>query len=272
MRFPWSRGTRPDEPGSRPDARAALSLTGVSVAYGERRALHPVDLTVAPRSLTAIVGPSGCGKSSLLVALNRLSDAIPGCRVTGRAQLGDLDLLHPTTDPVLVRRRIGLVFQRPHPFPMSIRRNLTLAWEGRARLDRQRRSALVEASLRAVGLWDEVKDRLDKPGTSLSGGQQQRLCLARALALEPEVLLLDEPCSSLDPHSAAVVEEHLSALRGRVTMLLVTHDLRSARRLSDRIAVFGGDAAGGQLWEVGPTEQMFSEARDPRARAYLAGR
>ena len=248
-----------------------LSLSDVSVHYGNFAAIREVSLTIPDCQITALVGPSGCGKSSLLHAMNRLTDLIPGCRVGGSVRDGaGRELTDPTLDVMSLRRRIGMVFQKPNPFPHSIRRNfeIPLREHGVTRSDIP---GLMEKSLRDVGLWDEVSSRLDESAMKLSGGQQQRLCIARALALDPEVILFDEPCSALDPLASAVVEEHIAALRGRVTVVIVSHNLAQARRLADHVGVFWMRAGAGTIVEEGPAEVVFASPSDADARYYLSG-
>lgn len=248
-----------------------LRTEGLACAYGSRYAVRGVDLEVPKHRITALIGPSGCGKTSFLQSLNRLTDLIPSCRVEGYAALGHLEIHAPATDPVALRRRVGMIFQKPNPFPLSIRRNLELPLKEHGMGDKARRRETIERTLRDVGLWNEVKDRLDANATSLSGGQQQRLCLARALALEPEVLLLDEPCSALDPIASGVVEDLISTLRGRLTVVIVTHNLAQARRLADRVACFWVRDGAGRLIESGPTRRVFEAPEDPLTRAYVEG-
>ncbi len=248
-----------------------LSLTGLSIHYGSHLALRGVDLDIPERQITALVGPSGCGKTSLLHALNRLTDLIPGCRVSGSARFRDsIEITDPATDVLALRRRVGMVFQKPNPFPQSIRRNFEIPLREHG-VPRAEIPVIMERCLREVGLWEEVSDRLDRSAAQLSGGQQQRLCIARALALNPEVILFDEPCSALDPISSGVVESHIAALRGRVTVVIVTHNLAQARRIADQVAVFWVRDGGGTLVESGPGETVFGSSTDPDAARYLAG-
>ena len=248
-----------------------LTLTGVSVHYRDFTALRDVNLTIPDCGITALVGPSGCGKSSLLNAINRLTDLIPGCRVGGSLRDGvGTELTDPTLDVLALRRRIGMVFQKPNPFPHSIRRNFEIPLREHG-LPRARVREVMEKNLREVGLWDEVSSRLDESALKLSGGQQQRLCIARALALGPEVILFDEPCSALDPISSAVVEEHIAALRGRVTVVIVTHNLAQARRIAYRVGVFWIRDGAGTIVEEGEVETVFGGAKDADAWRYLAG-
>ena len=247
-----------------------IEVDDLSLSYGGVHAFRGVSLVVPEGEITAIVGPSGCGKSSLLSCLNRLSDLVEGCRVTGSVRLGGVDVRAPGCDVVDLRRRVGMIFQKPNPFPFSIRRNMSFA----LREQGVRGDALetrMEGALRSVGLWSEVCDRLGEPAQALSGGQQQRLCLARALALEPEVLLLDEPCSALDPLASGVVEDLISGLRGRYTVVIVTHNLAQARRIADRVAVLWVRDGAGALIEEGTAEEVFENPREDLTRAYVTG-
>jgi phosphate transport system ATP-binding protein len=249
----------------------SVEFVGVSVAYGARTVVNDVSFRVEPGRTLALVGPSGCGKSSLLQCVNRLLELVPGSRRGGRVLVADLEVDAPQTDLLDLRRRVGMVFQRPVPFPFSIRRNVELPLREAGVRDADVRGDRMREALLAVGLWSEVSDRLDRPATALSGGQQQRLCLARALALRPQVLLLDEPCSALDPLAAAVVESALESLRGRVTTLLVTHQLAQAKRLADDIALLWHDGVAGRLVERQPTADFLERPQDPLARAFVAG-
>ncbi|MBL9151423.1 MAG: phosphate ABC transporter ATP-binding protein [Verrucomicrobiales bacterium] len=250
---------------------ARLSVTSLTVRYGDLVAVRDVTLAFPDGRITALVGPSGCGKSSFLHSLNRLTDLIPGCRVTGGIRLFDgTDIAHPRADVLALRRRIGIVFQRPNPFPQSIRRNFEIplrehGWHRRDIPDK------METVLRQVGLWKEVSDRLHKSAVALSGGQQQRLCLARALALDPEVILFDEPCSALDPIASGVVEDLIHSLRDRLTVAIVTHNLAQARRIADHVAVFWHRDGAGQLIESGPAGRVLAAPSDPDAMSYLGG-
>ncbi len=250
---------------------AGLELRDLSVSYSGRPALRGVSLDIAPGRITALVGPSGCGKSSLLRSLNRLSDLLPGCSVSGSVRLEGAEILGAGVDVVALRRRVGLIFQKPNPFPLSIRRNLTFPLREHGLRDRAELDERVEQVLRDVGLWDEVADRLDSPARRLSGGQQQRLCLARALARRPEVLLLDEPCSALDPRSSAVVEELIASLRERYTVVIVTHNLAQARRIADDVAVFWVEGGAGTLIEQGTAQQVFEQPQHELTRSYVQG-
>jgi len=248
-----------------------IEVEQLSLHYGQKPAFHNVTLSISKGCITALVGPSGCGKTSFLTSLNRLTDIIPGCRVSGRIRLDDLDVLAPHTDVIRLRRRVGMIFQKPNPFPFSILKNLEFPLREHGLKDRERIAASIETVLRDVGLWDEVKDRLHSPALALSGGQQQRLCMARALVLSPEVLLLDEPCSALDPLSSGVVEDLIVGLRGRYTVLIVTHNLAQARRIADYAALFWVQNGAGQLIETGTAKQIFEEPRDPLTTAYVSG-
>lgn len=248
-----------------------IEVEHLSLHYGEKPAFHDVTLSINKGCITAIVGPSGCGKTSFLTCLNRLTDLIPRCRVMGRIRIDALDLLAPQTDVIHLRRRVGMIFQKPNPFPLSIRKNLEFPLREHGLRDRKRMAIAVETVLRDVGLWDEVKDRLDSPALALSGGQQQRLCVARALALSPDVLLMDEPCSALDPLSSGVVEDLIVSLRGRYTVLIVTHNLAQARRIADFAALFWVQGGAGQLIEAGTAKQIFEAPREPLTAAYVSG-
>ncbi|MDA8019086.1 MAG: phosphate ABC transporter ATP-binding protein [Thermoanaerobaculia bacterium] len=243
----------------------------MSCSYGDHVAFQNVDLDVAKGQITALIGPSGCGKTSLLSCVNRLTDLIPGCRVAGRIDLGDLDVLSASLDTVALRRRVGMIFQKPNPFPLSIRRNLELPLREHGMKSKARRAETITRVLRDVGLWDEVRDRLDELATGLSGGQKQRLCIARALALEPEIILFDEPCSALDPISSGVVEDLIAGLRGKYTVVIVTHNLAQARRIADRVAFFWVRNGVGRLVEQGTAQQIFEQPGDELTRAYVAG-
>ncbi len=253
---------------------ATMTVERLSAWYGARQAIRDVSLEFRPGLVTAIIGPSGCGKSTLIRCLNRLHEVVPGARVAGRVRLNGEDIYAPDVDPVLIRRRVGMVFQRPNPFPtMSIFENVAagLRLNGLARGYELER--LVERSLQQAALWDEVKDKLRQPGTALSGGQQQRLCIARALAVEPEVLLLDEPTTALDPIATLKIEELLRQLKDSYTIVIVTHNMQQAARVSDYTAfMLAGSDRVGELVETGPTRQLFTTPRDPRTEAYITGR
>jgi len=250
---------------------ACLDISGLCVSYGGRPALQDVTLPVYRARITAVVGPSGCGKSSFLSSINRMTDLVSSCRVTGRIVFEGRDVHDPRLDLIAHRRRIGMIFQRPNPFPLSVKRNVTFPLEHHGMRGRQQCDAAAEAGLRRVGLWDEVKDRLDAPALSLSGGQQQRLCLARALVLDPDVLLMDEPCSSLDPIASGVVEDLVAALRGQYTVVIVTHNLAQARRIADDVAVFWVRDGAGTLIEHGPAATLFDTPSHQLTMAYFRG-
>jgi len=249
----------------------AIRLDDVGVRYGDVVALHDVSLDIPAGMITAIVGPSGCGKSSLLASINRMTDLTPGAVVDGQVTVAGRHVHHNGVDLIGLRRRVGMIFQRPNPFPMSIRRNLTLALREHGVRDRATRDAITQRVLRDVGLWDEVADRLDASALKLSGGQQQRLCIARALALEPDVLLMDEPCSALDPIASATVERLIASLRDRYTVVIVTHNLAQARRLADHVAVMWVQDGAGRLIEHGETRRVFDSPRHELTASYVRG-
>ncbi len=250
-------------------ATVKLASRDVSVTYGEKQALNDVSLDINANQVIALIGPSGCGKSTYLRCLNRMNDVIEGCRVEGRITLDGKDIYDPKLDVVQLRARVGMVFQKPNPFPKSIYDNIAYGprihglADNRSELDQA-----VETSLRKAGLWTEVKDRLEQPGTGLSGGQQQRLCIARAIAVSPEVILMDEPCSALDPIATARIEELMDELRQNYTIVIVTHSMQQAARVSQRTAFFHL----GDLVEQGETEQIFTNPRDERTQGYITGR
>ncbi len=248
-----------------------IEVSGLSLSYGEHAAFTDVSMDIPRGCITALVGPSGSGKSSFLMALNRLADELPTTTVRGSVRLGGQDVRGADVDVIGLRRRVGMIFQKPNPFPFSIARNLAYPLKehgvrGKADLD-----ARIEEALTDVGLWDEVKDRLHTSALALSGGQQQRLCLARALALRPEVLLLDEPCSALDPLAAGVVEELIETLRGRLTVVIVTHNLAQARRIADYVALLWRRDAGGELIEYDTARRFFEDPQHELTRAYISG-
>jgi phosphate transport system ATP-binding protein len=250
-------------------SKVKISTQGVDVFYGDKQALFAVDLDVRANEVTALIGPSGCGKSTFIRCLNRMNDVIDGCRVSGDLRLDGVDLYGPEMDVVKLRARVGMVFQKPNPFPKSLYENVAYGprihglAESRDELD-----AIVTSSLQRAGLFGEVKDRLQEPGTSLSGGQQQRLCIARAIAVNPEVILMDEPCSALDPIATARIEELMAELRERYTIVIVTHSMQQAARVSQRTAFFHL----GILVETGDTATIFTNPRDPRTQDYITGR
>ena len=246
-----------------------LDVKDVNIFYGSFKAVEGVTLTVEPRSVTAFIGPSGCGKSTVLRTLNRMHEVIRGGRVEGEVMLDGKDLYAADVDPVAVRRTIGMVFQRPNPFPtMSIRDNVVAGLKLQGVRNRAVLDETAERSLRGANLWNEVKDRLDKPGGGLSGGQQQRLCIARAIAVQPEVLLMDEPCSALDPISTLAIEELISELKQEFTIVIVTHNMQQAARVSDYTAFLYL----GEVVEFGETKQIFTAPRQQRTEEYITGR
>ncbi|EYT65016.1 phosphate ABC transporter ATP-binding protein [Dietzia sp. UCD-THP] len=252
-----------------------LDLENVDIFYGDFHAVKDVDLHVPPRSVTAFIGPSGCGKSTVLRSLNRMHEEIAGAYATGSIKLDGVDIYDKKVDPVAVRRTIGMVFQRPNPFPtMSIKENVTAGLRLQGVKNKKTLDEVAEKSLRGANLWNEVKDRLDKPGGGLSGGQQQRLCIARAIAIEPQVLLMDEPCSALDPISTLAVEDLIAELKSEFTIVIVTHNMQQAARVSDQTAFFSLEATGmpGQLVEVNSTEKIFSNPDNKQTEDYVSGR
>jgi len=248
--------------------KAKIVIEGLSFYYGSQRALKDINLTIYEREINVIFGPARSGKSTLLRLLNRLNDLVEDTRMTGRILLDGRDIYAPDVDVVELRRRVGMVFALPIPLPGTIRENITYGPRLKGVRDRERLDELVERSLRAAALWDEVKDRLDEPAVALSGGQQQRLCIARVLALEPEVILLDEPCSGLDPISMAKVEESLQQLKRDYTVVIVPHSIQQAARVADHAAFF----LMGELIEHGTGEQIFTNPRDKRTEDYITGR
>ncbi len=272
----------PVDPGQRHPAAqppeldpVVLSALGLSVWYGQTQALRDITIAIPRNKITALIGPSGCGKSTLLRCFNRMNDLIQGARMGGEIRF-DGDVISGDIDAVVLRRRIGMVFQKPNPFPKNIYNNV--AWGARINGYRGDMDELVERSLRRAALWDEVKNKLHRPGLDLSGGQQQRLCIARTLAVEPEVILMDEPCSALDPISTARVEDLMDDLKNDYTIVIVTHNMQQARRVSDLTACLMLDDAGqdghrtGILAEFSPTDILFTNPKDPRTEAYITGR
>jgi phosphate transport system ATP-binding protein len=252
-----------------------IDVSDLNVYYGSFLAVEDVNLTVEPRSVTAFIGPSGCGKSTVLRTLNRMHEVIPGARVEGKVALDGEDIYRPQVDPVNVRRTIGMVFQKPNPFPtMSIRDNVVSGLRLTSRLKKTELEGVVEKALRGANLWDEVKDRLDRPGAGLSGGQQQRLCIARAIAVEPQVLLMDEPCSALDPISTLAIEDLMVELKDRYTIVVVTHNMQQAARVSETTAFFNiaGTGKPGKLIEMDATQKIFSNPSDKKTEDYITGR
>ncbi|GAC79996.1 MULTISPECIES: phosphate ABC transporter ATP-binding protein PstB [Gordonia] len=253
----------------------SLTIEDLNVYYGDFHAVQNVSLKIKPKSVTAFIGPSGCGKSTVLRTLNRMHEVTPGAYTTGSVKLDDLDLYGKGVDPVGVRTTVGMVFQRANPFPtMSIRDNVVAGLKLGGVRDKAKLDEVAEASLRGANLWNEVKDRLDKPGGGLSGGQQQRLCIARAIAVSPQVLLMDEPCSALDPISTLAIEDLVSELKNDYTIVIVTHNMQQAARVSDQTAFFNLSGAGkpGELVEVGATEKVFSNPDRKETEDYISGR
>ena len=257
-------------PAARPaEERVKVTARDVTVFYGDKQALFDIDIQIGANQVTSFIGPSGCGKSTFLRCLNRMNDTIPIARVGGRIELDGMDIYDPRIDVVELRARVGMVFQKPNPFPKSIYDNVAYGprihgmTRNRAELDE-----IVSSSLKRAGLWKEVKDRLAEPGTGLSGGQQQRLCIARAIATRPEVLLMDEPCSALDPIATAVIEELIDELRSNYTIVIVTHSMQQAARVSQRTAFFHL----GKLIEYGDTEQVFSKPAHKQTEDYISGK
>lgn len=252
-----------------------IDVEGLGVYYGRFKAVDSVDMTIEPRAVTALIGPSGCGKSTFLRTLNRMHEVVPGGRIEGSVRLDELDLYGPGVDPVEVRRTIGMVFQRPNPFPtMSIFDNVAAGLRLNGTRHRQVLAERVETSLKAANLWHEVRDRLDTPGAGLSGGQQQRLCIARAIAVEPQVLLMDEPCSALDPISTLAIEDLIGELKQDYTIVIVTHNMQQAARVSDRTGFFNLAATGepGRLVEMDVTERIFNNPAQRATEDYISGR
>ncbi|PRY62799.1 phosphate ABC transporter ATP-binding protein (PhoT family) [Knoellia remsis] len=260
---------------SGPVSGATMIAEGISAWFGDHKVLEQVDITMKAGEVTALIGPSGCGKSTFLRILNRMHELVPGASLAGSVRVGGIDIYDAGERITETRRKIGMVFQKPNPFPtMSIADNVTAGLKliGR-RVTRDERDVLVEECLTKAGLWREVKDRLDSSGGALSGGQQQRLCIARSLAVRPEVLLMDEPCSALDPTSTRRIEETIDALSSEVTIVIVTHNMQQAARVSDRCAFFlAAEGRPGHIVEQGPTEQMFGNPSDPRTNDYVNGR
>ncbi len=245
-----------------------MTVEGLNLWYGDHQALHDISMNIPEKSITALIGPSGCGKSTFLKTLNRMNDLIPGVKITGDVRYREQDIFAPGTDVNELRREIGMVFQKPNPFPMSIYDNIAYGPRTHGIKNRAKLDEIVEKSLRGAAIWDEVKDRLKKNALGLSGGQQQRLCIARALAVEPEVLLMDEPTSALDPISTSKIEELAMQLKEQYTIVIVTHNMQQAVRISDRTAFF----LLGELIECDDTQQLFSQPQDKRTEDYITGR
>ncbi|MCI1962569.1 MAG: phosphate ABC transporter ATP-binding protein PstB [Ancrocorticia sp.] len=256
--------------------QSGIKVTNESIYYGSFLAVQDVNVYIRPRAITALIGPSGCGKSTFLRSLNRMHEVIPGARVEGEVLIDGQDIYAPDVDPVSVRSRVGMVFQRPNPFPtMSIADNVLAGMRlNRKKLKRSEAQEIVETSLRGANLWEEVKDRLDRPGSSLSGGQQQRLCIARAIAVKPDVLLMDEPCSALDPISTLAIEDLMMELKSDYTIVIVTHNMQQAARVSQMTGFFNIDGAGkpGHLVEFDETETIFSNPSEKATEDYVSGR
>jgi phosphate transport system ATP-binding protein len=254
----------------------SIDVSDLNIYYGDFLAVEGVSMLIPSRQVTALIGPSGCGKSSFLRALNRMHEVVPGARVEGKVVMDGQELYSPDVDPVAVRRTIGMVFQRPNPFPtMSVYDNVIAGLKlNTRRLKKSHADEVVERSLRSANLWTEVKDRLGRPGSGLSGGQQQRLCIARAIAVEPQVLLMDEPCSALDPISTAAVEDLIHELKANYTIVIVTHNMQQAARVSDDTGFFNLAGVGkpGRLVEMGATSKIFSNPAEDATEAYISGR
>ena len=249
--------------------RSKINAVEVCVFYGEKQALYDVSINIDANSVTSFIGPSGCGKSTFLRCFNRMNDVIPSCQVHGQIIMDDVDLNSPKIDPVLLRARVGMVFQKPNPFPKTIYENVAYGprIHGLA-ANRQEMDFIVEDSLKKAGLWKEVSDRLDDQATGLSGGQQQRLCIARAIAVGPDVLLMDEPCSALDPIATSIIEELIDDLQSRYTILIVTHSMQQAARVSQKTAYFHL----GKLVEYGDTKEIFTRPQNEQTEAYISGK
>ncbi|APH00358.1 MULTISPECIES: phosphate ABC transporter ATP-binding protein PstB [Janibacter] len=253
-----------------------IDVKNLDIYYGDFLAVKDVSVTIEPRSVTALIGPSGCGKSTFLRSLNRMHEVIPGAHVQGEVVIDGENLYGKGVDPVMVRRKVGMVFQKPNPFPtMSIRENVLAGVKlNNKRIKKSDADELVETSLRGANLWNEVKDRLDKPGSGLSGGQQQRLCIARTIAVRPEVVLMDEPCSALDPISTLAVEDLIAELKENYTIVIVTHNMQQAARCSDRTGFFNIEGTGkpGQLVEFDDTQKIFNNPSEKATEDYISGR
>lgn len=250
-------------------ADITVKARNVEVFYGEAQAIKGIDLDVRTNEVLSFIGPSGCGKSTFLRCLNRMNDTIDNCRVTGTIELEGQNIYDPSIDEVLLRAKVGMVFQKPNPFPKSIYDNVAYGPKLHGLVERKPElDEIVESSLRRAGLWEEVKDRLHAPGTGLSGGQQQRLCIARTIAVSPDVILMDEPCSALDPIATSIVEELIHELKTKFTIVIVTHNMQQAARVSDRTAFFHL----GDLVEISPTDQLFTNPQNKRTEDYITGR
>jgi phosphate transport system ATP-binding protein len=253
------------------DERTIINIRDLNVYYGAFHAVTGVEFDIPKNKITALVGPSGCGKSTVLRSINRMNDLVPGARVTGQIVYHGQNLNDPGIDPVEVRRRIGMVFQKPNPFPKSIYENIT--WGAKINGYRGSTDELVENCLRRAALWDDVKDKLKESGLALSGGQQQRLCIARALAVNPDIILMDEPCSALDPISTLKIEDLMRELQRQFTIVIVTHNMQQAARVSDQTVFFSlNEKRQGMLVEASPTRELFTNPRDQRTEDYITGR
>ena len=272
------RSGKADGKGARQFISPVFTLTDVAVSYGNFVAVSDVNMQIPERDVTAFIGPSGCGKSTLLRSLNRTNDLIPGAKVHGKVMYHDADLYHPNASAVEVRRRIGMVFQKPNPFPKSIYENIAFGPKVNGRPKKSELDDIVEKSLKSAALWDEVKDRLNESALGLSGGQQQRLCIARSIAVEPEVILMDEPCSALDPIATLRIEELMAELKKDFTIVIVTHNMQQAARVSSYTAFFvtevnpTSDRRTGKLVEFNETKKIFSTPDDERTEAYVTGK
>jgi phosphate transport system ATP-binding protein len=249
-------------------ANPAMSIRDLNLHYGDFQALKSVTLPIEPRRITALIGPSGCGKSTLLRTLNRMNDLVPGCRITGTVELEGSDIYGRGVDVCALRKKVGMVFQRPNPFPLTIRENVAFGLRVEGRTDSKTQAEVVERSLRGASLWEQVKDKLNAPALALPLDQQQRLCVARVLAVEPDVILMDEPCSALDPISTAKIEELMLELRSTYTIVIVTHNMQQASRISDRSAFM----LLGEMIEAGETLALFTKPGDRRTEDYITGR
>lgn len=258
----------------RTEQATGVKLQNINIFYGKKQAVRNVNMEMEANKITALIGPSGCGKSTLLRSLNRMHDATPGARVEGQILLGQQDINARNIDPALIRQRVGMVFQRPNPFPaLTIRDNVVSGLMLVGETNQRKLDEVAEECLRRAFLWDEVKDKLQQPGTALSGGQQQRLCIARTIAVEPEVILMDEPCSALDPISTLRIEELMLELVKRFTIVIVTHNMQQAARVSDKTAfMLAGEERIGELVEYDNTKKMFTSPKDKRTEDYISGR
>lgn len=253
------------------DDGSFIEIRNLSLRYGSNVALKEVNLSLNPCSVTAFIGPSGSGKSSLISCLNRMTDHFEGCSVTGSVEIGGKNIFDSDFDTMVLRKKVGMIFQKPNPFPMSVRKNIEMPLKYHGITSAKERDQLVEQALTEVGLWDEVKDRLNESALKLSGGQQQRLCIARAIVLKPEVLLMDEPCSALDPMAMSRIEDLILSLRKKMTVLVVTHNLAQARRIADQTVVIWNQNGSGEVIDHGDTERIFCKPANEVVAAYLSG-